>query len=69
VQANNGSDRGQGGSGLGLSVVSGLAQLHGGRLKLASTLGEGTIATIILPLEGLSESGEAPPACSTVSAA
>ena len=69
VQANNGSDRGQGGSGLGLSVVSGLAQLHGGRLELASTLGEGTIATIILPLEGLGESGEAPPACSTVSAA
>jgi two-component system, cell cycle sensor histidine kinase DivJ len=52
-----------------LSVVSGLAQLHGGRLELASTLGEGTIATIILPLEGLGESGEAPPACSTVSAA
>ncbi len=69
VQANNVSDRGRGGSGLGLSVVSGLAQLHGGRLELASTLGEGTTATIILPLEGLGESGEAPSACSAVSAA
>ena len=69
VQANNVSDRGRGGSGLGLSVVSGLAELHGGRLELASTLGEGTTATISLPLEGLGESGEAPSACSTVSAA
>jgi cell cycle sensor histidine kinase DivJ len=49
VQANNAYGRGGHGTGLGLSVVSGLAELHGGRLVLESTLGQGTTATIILP--------------------
>ena len=52
VQANNSYDRSYDGAGLGLSVVKGLARLHGGRLELASALGEGTIATIVLPLDG-----------------
>lgn len=37
------------GNGLGLSIVGRIAQDHGGRLLLASTLGQGTTATIILP--------------------
>jgi signal transduction histidine kinase len=41
-------------------VVKGLARLHGGRLELASALGEGTIATIVLPLDGAAESVEEP---------
>jgi signal transduction histidine kinase len=41
-------------------VVKGLVRLHGGRLELASVLGQGTIATIILPLDGASESVEEP---------
>jgi two-component system, cell cycle sensor histidine kinase DivJ len=49
VQANNAYGRAGHGTGLGLSVVSGLAELHGGRLVLESTLGQGTTATIILP--------------------
>ena len=34
------------------SVVKGLARLHGGDLSLKSKLGEGTVATLLLPLEG-----------------
>ena len=60
VQANNSYDRSYDGAGLGLSVVKGLARLHGGRLELASALGEGTIATIVLPLDGAAESVEEP---------
>jgi len=61
VQADNAYDRSHDGTGLGLSVVSGLARLHGGRLELASALGEGTTATIILPYEGPAESREERP--------
>jgi len=50
-------------------VVKGLARLHGGRFELASKLGEGTIATIVLTLEGAGESVEAPLQRPTVSAA
>jgi cell cycle sensor histidine kinase DivJ len=60
VQANNSYDRSYDGAGLGLSVVKGLARLHGGSLELASVLGQGTIATIILPLDAASESVEEP---------
>jgi cell cycle sensor histidine kinase DivJ len=60
VQANNSYDRSYDGAGLGLSVVKGLARLHGGRLELASVLGEGTIARIVLPLDGAGESVEEP---------
>jgi len=59
VQANNSYDRSYDGAGLGLSVVKGLAKLHGGKLELVSTLGAGTTATIVLPLDGASESVEA----------
>ncbi|MEO8667571.1 MAG: PAS domain-containing sensor histidine kinase [Bauldia sp.] len=40
------------GTGLGLSMVKGLAALHGGRLEIESRLGAGTTATIVLPLRG-----------------
>ena len=69
VQANNSYDRSYDGAGLGLSVVKGLARLHGGSLELRSKLGEGTIATIVLPLEGAGESVEAPLERPAVSAA
>ncbi|MGD9501775.1 MAG: ATP-binding protein [Methyloceanibacter sp.] len=61
VQANNARGRGAEGAGLGLSVVTGLAELHGGRLALESTLGQGTTATIILPC-GEGDGTRAPPA-------
>lgn len=37
------------GTGLGLPIVSGLAELHGGRFELRSRLGVGTEAALILP--------------------
>jgi len=39
----------QGGLGLGLAVVYGIVQRHGGRVDVASTPGEGTKLTIVLP--------------------
>jgi cell cycle sensor histidine kinase DivJ len=62
VQADNAYNRSHDGAGLGLSVVKGLARLHGGRLEIASKLGQGTIATIVLPVErpqGESDDGSA----------
>jgi two-component system, cell cycle sensor histidine kinase DivJ len=69
VQASNSHDGSCEGAGLGLSVVKGLARLHGGKLELKSTLGKGTTATITLPLNSHSESVEASPKTPTVSAA
>jgi signal transduction histidine kinase len=38
------------GAGLGLSIVKSLAELHGGTIQLASTPGQGTRVTVLLPL-------------------
>ena len=37
----------EGGSGLGLPIVKGLAELHGGRLELDTREGQGTTATVV----------------------
>jgi cell cycle sensor histidine kinase DivJ len=58
VQASNSCRGGYDGAGLGLSLVNGLARLHGGKFDLASTLGKGTTATITLPLNSRNESLE-----------
>jgi cell cycle sensor histidine kinase DivJ len=50
-QAGAPDDRARG-TGLGLSLVGALAQLHGGTLKLESRLGAGTAASLRLPLSG-----------------
>jgi two-component system cell cycle sensor histidine kinase PleC len=39
------------GTGLGLPIVKGLIEAHGGRVTMESTLGEGTIVTVWLPPE------------------
>jgi two-component system, cell cycle sensor histidine kinase DivJ len=60
VQTDSAYNRSHDGAGLGLSVVNGLVRLHGGRLEIASKLGEGTTATVTLPLScPQSESGQA----------
>ncbi len=50
-QAHASYDRPYEGSGLGLSVVKGLIELHGGRIDIASRLGQGTKVTMRLPLD------------------
>ncbi len=49
VRADNSYTRAQEGSGLGLSVVRGLVELHGGTMRLSSRPGEGTVVTVRLP--------------------
>jgi cell cycle sensor histidine kinase DivJ len=50
-QARSSYDRHHDGTGLGLSIVKGLLALHGGRMEIASRLGEGTRVTIHLPID------------------
>ena len=47
--------RAQGGSGLGLSIVAAIAELHGGRASVESTVGEGSRFTVELPAKTLRE--------------
>lgn len=51
MQADRGLDREYEGSGLGLSVVKGLVDLHGGDFDVASEHGKGTTVTLSLPLK------------------
>ncbi|RYH03150.1 two-component sensor histidine kinase [Salipiger sp. IMCC34102] len=44
-------DRSLGGTGLGLAIVKHILNRHRGRLLIESTLGEGTVFTVLLPLE------------------
>ncbi len=48
-QIDNRYDRQEGGTGLGLSLVRGLMNLHGGRVWLESELGEGVRAYVVFP--------------------
>lgn len=43
------------GTGLGLPIVKGLAEAHGGRVILTSAPGEGTCVTVVLPAERVRE--------------
>ena len=51
-QARASYDRCHDGSGLGLSIVKGLLELHDGRIDIRSRLGEGTCVTVRLPVGG-----------------
>ncbi|GLQ21261.1 sensor histidine kinase [Algimonas porphyrae] len=52
IQGASGKSTETRGSGLGLSLVKSLAELHGGRLDVTSVPGEGTDAQVVLPLGG-----------------
>ncbi len=39
------------GSGLGLAIAKSLVELHGGGMRIRSTLGKGTMVVVRLPLE------------------
>lgn len=43
------NSKGRAGSGLGLALVHSLAELHGGRVKIETALGQGTTVTVSLP--------------------
>ncbi|MGE0565910.1 MAG: PAS domain-containing sensor histidine kinase [Pseudolabrys sp.] len=49
-QARASYDRRHDGTGLGLSIVKGLVRLHGGKMDIASKLGEGTRVSVRLPV-------------------
>jgi signal transduction histidine kinase len=48
-QVDGSSTREYGGTGLGLAIVRRLVEAHGGRIDVASEMGEGTTFTVILP--------------------
>jgi two-component system, cell cycle sensor histidine kinase DivJ len=60
-QARASYDRRHEGSGLGLSIVKGLVQLHGGELDIRSRIGEGTRVIVRLPADGEQLHKPAPP--------
>ncbi len=51
-----GADQRAQGTGLGLSLVRSLSELHGGRMTVESTLGEGTAVTVRLPVVAIQKS-------------
>jgi len=53
-QADSSYERRHDGSGLGLSIVKGLVDLHGGDIDIRSRVGEGTRITVRLPIDGAS---------------
>ena len=48
-RVDSGRSRAVGGTGLGLSIVKHIVERHRGRLDIASQIGRGTVATILLP--------------------
>lgn len=50
-QADSALDRRYEGTGLGVSVVKGLTELHKGRVEFESELGQGTCVTVFIPLD------------------
>jgi signal transduction histidine kinase len=58
VQAETTLSRRQEGTGLGLALVKSMIEIHGGHLRLDSTLGSGTAAELVFPAERISASRE-----------
>lgn len=54
------SSRGAEGSGLGLSIVSAIAEAHDGTVLLSSAVGEGSTFTIRIPLRDTVRSADEP---------
>jgi signal transduction histidine kinase len=58
VQAETTLSRRQEGTGLGLALVKSMIEIHGGRLRLESALGNGTSAELVFPAERISAARE-----------
>lgn len=68
-QADSSLERSRGGLGLGLSLVKGLVDLHGGSVRAFSPgLGKGTEVTIRLPIDGMVVDEAPPPAPTAIDA-
>ena len=50
-RVDSGRSREQGGSGLGLNIARWVAESHGGKILIASTVGKGTVFTALLPTD------------------
>lgn len=50
-RADKARSRTQGGSGLGIAIARALVELHGGTLRIDSQVGQGTTATVTLPID------------------
>ena len=50
-RVDSGRSREQGGSGLGLNIARWVAESHRGEITISSTVGKGTIFTVLLPVE------------------
>jgi signal transduction histidine kinase len=59
-RASNATSAGRPGSGLGLSIVKEIAELHGGRVEVTSTLGSGTTIHVVLPVAAQARAGARP---------
>jgi signal transduction histidine kinase len=60
VQARSSAGTAHEGTGLGLALVRALADVHGGRLRIESTLNQGTTVTVTIPCLASAESDAAP---------
>jgi signal transduction histidine kinase len=65
-QAASHTVRDEEGTGLGLPITKRLVELHGGKIEVASRVGEGTTVTVRLPRARLVDVGDSPPLCQSV---
>ena len=59
------ADRNKQGTGLGLALTKSFAEMHGGRMTIASEYGKGTAVSFFLPVEAVKTEPQIPPAAST----